>query len=87
MIGKKHELEPAQTLPGGELINVKLAGKDRKWHYGQAKIVDTTLVAWSDKVAVPIALRYCYENIPKEPFLYNKAGLPAAQFRTDDWGR
>jgi sialate O-acetylesterase len=87
MIGKKNRLDPVEELPGAELTNVTLAGEDRNWHNGKAKIVGQTLVAWSEAVAQPIALRYCYENIPQEPFLYNHAGLPAAQFRTDDWPR
>jgi len=85
MIGAKDKLHPAREIAGGKLTNVTIAGKDRKWKPAESKIVGRTLVVWSDRVPEPIAVRYCYENIPKEPFLYNKAGLPAAQFRTDDW--
>jgi len=85
MIGAKDGLDPAREIAGGKLTNVKIAGKDRKWRPARSKIVGGTLAVWSDRVPEPVAVRYCYENIPKEPFLYNKAGLPAAQFRTDDW--
>jgi len=83
MIGRKDKLNPPEELPDAELTNVKIAGKGGKWHQARAKIVGKTLVVWSDQVPDPVDVRYCYANIPKEPFLYNKAGLPAAQFRTD----
>jgi len=87
MLGKKNQLAPVQAMPGAELTNVKIAGEDQKWHVAKTKIDGKTLVVWSDAAPKPVAVRYCYENIPSEPFLYNKAGLPAAQFRTDDWRR
>ncbi|MHC4503386.1 MAG: sialate O-acetylesterase [Planctomycetota bacterium] len=86
MIGAKDGLDPAREIAGGTLTNVRIAGKDRKGKPARSKIVGRTLAAWSDRVPGPVAVRYCYENIPKEPFLYNRAGLPAAQFRTDEWG-
>ena len=85
MLGRKNMLEAAKEMPGAELTNVKIAGKDKRFRQAKAKIVGKTLVVWSDDVPEPAAVRYCYENIPKEPFLYNKAPLPAAQFRTDQW--
>ena len=85
MLGRKVGLAPAVATPDKELANVRIAGKDKRWHPAKAKIAGKTLVAWSDDVPEPAALRYCYENIPAEPFLYNNDGLPAAQFRTDDW--
>ena len=84
-IGAKDMLHPAREIAGGKLTNVTIAGKDKKWTPAQSQILGRTLVVWSDQVPEPVAVRYCYENIPKEPFLYSKAGLPAAQFRTDDW--
>ena len=32
----------------------------------------------------PVAVRYGWKNVPKAD-LYNKAGLPASPFRTDEW--
>ncbi len=39
-----------------------------------------------DKVAKPVAVRMGWRN-KAEPNLFNKAGLPGSQFRTDDWAR
>lgn len=44
-----------------------------------------TVVVTSDEVAKPVAVRYAYRMNPVGANLYNKAGLPAAPFRSDDW--
>jgi sialate O-acetylesterase len=36
-------------------------------------------------VPAPVAVRYAYSMNPAGANLYNRAGLPAAPFRTDDW--
>ena len=61
---------------------MEVAGKDKRWRKATAKIEGEKLVAWSDEVAEPMHVRYCYTNIPSPPFLYNTAGLPAATFTT-----
>jgi sialate O-acetylesterase len=40
---------------------------------------------WSDQVARPVAVRYAWASNPQGCNLYNKEGLPASPFRTDDW--
>ena len=79
-IGEKDMLDPPKLKASGELPNVELAGKDKRWHKAVARIDGTTVVASSDKVPQPVAVRYCYTTIPPGPFLYNAAGLPAAMF-------
>ena len=39
----------------------------------------------SDRVPKPAAVRYAWANNPVGCNLYNREGLPAAPFRTDDW--
>jgi sialate O-acetylesterase len=36
------------------------------------------------EVKNPVAVRFAWNNTA-EPNLFNKAGLPASTFRTDDW--
>ncbi len=36
------------------------------------------------KVAKPVAVRYAYNNRPIGCYLYNKAGLPASPFTTEN---
>ncbi|HOW18658.1 MAG TPA: hypothetical protein PLC79_06440, partial [Phycisphaerae bacterium] len=69
---------------GGELKGFAIAGADRKFVWAEAKIDGDTVVVHSDKVAKPVAVRYAWADNP-ECNLYNKAGLPASPFRTDDW--
>jgi sialate O-acetylesterase len=39
----------------------------------------------SDKVQVPVALRYAFKNYPKtEGYLFSATGLPVPSFRTDN---
>jgi len=68
---------------GGPLKGFALAGKDKKWHWAQAKIDGKTVVS-SAEVSEPVAVRYAWADNP-ECNLYNEAGLPASPFRTDHW--
>ncbi len=42
------------------------------------------MVVSSPQVPQPVAVRYAWANAPTCN-LYNKEGLPASPFRTDDW--
>ena len=42
------------------------------------------MVVWSDAVSAPVAVRYGWANCPVVN-LWNKDGLPASPFRTDDF--
>lgn len=66
------------------LVGFEIAGEDRKFVVGAAKIEDDTVVVRSEKVPHPVAVRYAWEMNPSYN-LYNQAGLPASPFRTDDW--
>ena len=61
-----------------------VAGKDRKFHWADAVIDGNTLVVSSPQVPEPVAVRYAWADNPVCN-MYNKAGLPASPFRTDDW--
>jgi sialate O-acetylesterase len=47
--------------------------------------VGNRIVVSSDKVQAPVAVRYAWSDNPGELNLFNKAGLPALPFRTDQW--
>jgi sialate O-acetylesterase len=69
---------------GGSLKGFAVAGADRKFVWADATIEGETVVVGADGVAEPVAVRYAWANNPICN-LYNKAGLPASPFRTDDW--
>jgi len=62
-----------------------IAGADRKFYWAQARIVGNTVEVYSPQVPRPVAVRYAWANNPDDANLYNREGLPAAPFRTDDW--
>ena len=72
------------TSDGGPLKGFAVAGTDSVFVWADAKIEGDNVVVWSDDVPDPAAVRYAWGNNP-ECNLYNKAGLPASPFRTDDW--
>jgi sialate O-acetylesterase len=67
----------------------EIAGKDSVFY--PAKILKLNndfrkIQLMSDKVKVPIAVRYAFSNFPKtEGYLFSTAGLPVPSFRTDNW--
>lgn len=70
--------------PQDKLIGFSLAGEDHEWHDAEAKIEGDSVIVSSPTVAQPIAVRYAWANSPRCN-LYNREGLPAVPFRSDDW--
>ncbi len=68
---------------GGELKDFFIAGKDKVFVPAKAKISGNTVVVWSREVKEPVAVRYAFWDAA-QPNLFNKAGLPASPFRTDE---
>ena len=73
-----------EALPTDRLIGFFIAGKDRKWSEAEAKIEGDNVIVSSAAVEEPLAVRYGWANSPRCN-LYNREGLPASPFRTDDW--
>ncbi len=68
----------------GGLEGFQIAGRDGRFHLAQAVIDGETVVVSSPHVEKPIAARYGWHRDPKAT-LFNREGLPASPFRTDDW--
>jgi sialate O-acetylesterase len=68
----------------GQLSDFIIAGEDRKFVGAEAVIDGDTIVVSSSQVQKPIAVRYGWTNWVNGS-LFNKEGLPATSFRTDDW--
>ena len=71
------------TNDGEELSEFAIAGADKKFVWAKAKIDGDKIVVWNDNVANPMYVRYGWADNPVNPNLYNKEGLPASPFRTD----
>lgn len=72
------------SLDGKPLTQFAVAGKDQKFVPAEATIVGDTVVVKSDTVEQPVAVRYAWHETAVGN-LGNKEGLPAWQFRTDQW--
>ncbi len=66
------------------VVGFTVCGKDKVFHPASADIVGDVVVVSSNKVAEPIAVRYGWADHPICG-LYNREGLPASPFRTDDF--
>ena len=85
MVGAKDGLAPVREVKDGVPAKFAVAGADKKWYKADAQIVGKTVVVRSEKVPVPVAVRYAFADNPSDSNLYNRDGLPAAPFRTDAW--
>jgi len=68
----------------GDLKGFTITGAYQKFVPAKAEIVGDTVVVSSAEIPVPVAVRYGWDNVP-DVNLYNKEGLPASPFRTNDW--
>ena len=70
----------------GYLNAFSIAGADKEFHWAKAEIINkNTVVVYADKVANPVAVRFGWADNPDDLNLYDKEGLPANPFRTDNW--
>jgi sialate O-acetylesterase len=87
--GQKIRLQFNYTYGGlsatdGHLNDFVIAGADKNFVPAEAIIDGDTVVVSSPQVQKPVAVRYGWSNWTVGT-LFNKAGLPAPSFRTDDW--
>ena len=67
----------------GYVKGFAIAGADGKFVWAKAQLKDNKVVVWSSQVNEPKAVRYAWGDNPDDANLYNKEGLPASPFRTD----
>jgi sialate O-acetylesterase len=69
---------------GGELRGFALAGADKSFVWAKAVIDGDKVIVSDATVPKPAAVRYGWADFPVVN-LFNKEGLPASPFRTDNW--
>jgi sialate O-acetylesterase len=74
------EVNPAAET---ELLGFQIGPANGVCVPAQAKIDGNTVLVWSDAVPQPATVTYAWDARPQAN-LYNKEGLPASPFRTDD---
>jgi len=80
---------PAECpLDDCELKGFAIAGADRRWVWAKAEIDGKDVVVSAEGLNKPVAVRYAFRANPMgDCNLYNREGLPASPFRTDDWDK
>ena len=76
--------EGGLVVKGDKPEEFEIAGDDHKWYWADAHVFGDTVVVSSSAVQNPKAVRYAWQSNPAAT-LYNKSGLPAVPFRTDNW--
>lgn len=74
----------AFRLDPDKLHGFTICGEDRKFVEADARIAGSQVVVWNLEIKKPVAVRYGWSNFPLCN-LFNKEGLPASPFRTDDF--
>jgi len=72
------------VVRGQNLMGFEIAGEDQQFYPAEATIAGNEVVLSSSHVPKPAAARYAWTDYATCN-LYNKVGLPAPPFRTDDW--
>jgi sialate O-acetylesterase len=62
-----------------------IAGADKKFVWADAVIEGDSVIVSSPAVPNPAAVRYAWSSVGPWANLFNKDGLPAQTFRTDEW--
>ena len=71
-------------IEGGAVRGFAICGPDHVFHWADAVIDGNSVVVSSSEVPFPVAVRYAWGDNP-DCNLYNRDGLPAIPFRTDDF--
>lgn len=67
----------------GDLKGFTICGKDKQFVPAHARIEGETVIIENPDIPEPIAVRFGWSNFPEVNF-YNREGLPASPFRTDN---
>jgi sialate O-acetylesterase len=82
----KHTGQGLAFKHGHKLQGFAIAGRDRQFHWADAVIDGESVIVSSPLVKMPVAVRYAWGGLDISwANLFNKDGLPAQTFRTDDW--
>jgi sialate O-acetylesterase len=69
----------------GYLKGFSIAGSDQKFVWAKAMMEGDKVIVFNEDINNPVAVRYAWADNPSDANFYNKEGLPASPFRTDNW--
>jgi sialate O-acetylesterase len=85
MAAKKSGLNTPVPQNSNQLEHFAISASDQVWHWAEAKIVGDQVVVSAKEVQNPVAVRFAFTATPENFNFYNKDGLPASPFKTDNW--
>ena len=85
MAAKKSGLNTPVPQNSNQLEHFAISASDQVWHWAEAKIVGNQVVVSAKEVQNPVAVRFAFTATPENFNFYNKDGLPASPFKTDNW--
>ncbi|NQY37222.1 MAG: hypothetical protein HRT37_20120 [Alteromonadaceae bacterium] len=71
------------VVKGNKLMGFAIAGKDKKFLWANASLLNNKVTVWHDNITVPKYVRYAWANNPEKANLYNVQGLPATPFSVE----
>ena len=81
----KHTGTGMVSKDGEPLACFAIAGADKRFVWAKAEIqADQTILVSNVQVPKPMYVRYAWADNPADANLYNREGLPASPFRTDE---
>jgi len=81
----KHTGTGMISKDGEQLACFAIAGADKRFVWAKADIqADNTILVSNTLVSQPLFVRYAWADNPADANLYNREGLPASPFRTDE---
>lgn len=81
----KHTGTGMVSKDGEPLACFAIAGADKRFVWAKAEIqADQTILVSNAQVPQPMYVRYAWADNPADANLYNREGLPASPFRTDE---
>jgi len=85
IVGEKVGLSPVHEVKNKRLNHFFISDKYNNWYEAEAYIEGgKTILVKSNDVSEPVAVRYAFSSDPKTANLYNKEGLPATPFCTQE---
>ena len=70
---------------GKEIMNFRIAGKDKQFYPAKAAYLGNTVYVFSPSVVEPVAVRYCWDDTSTTELFTVEGHLPMSSFRTDEW--
>jgi sialate O-acetylesterase len=69
----------------GYLKGFEIAGANQQFEYAKAIIEGDKVIVYNENITTPVAVRFGWADDASDNNLFNKEGLPAVPFRTDNW--